>query len=532
MGDFTPPATTSRLQTTVTSAFAAAYARFAAHVAIESETGETLTYAELGDRARRIAGGLAALGVQKGDRVVIVTKNRPEAIVLDHASAAGGFGRVALSFRLHPREIADAALDCTAAVAFVEGDYEEAVAEAFAAAGVATRIIAIDESRTAAIGYADLLRSEPIVSPEVDPEDIAQLSYTSGTTGRPKGVILSHRSLMACARNLMVELDRLETSDVVLHVAPLTHLSGYLSVPLMMRGTRQIPVAAFDPVETLRLIEERGVTILPAVPTMLNLLLPALDAGDHDTSSLHTVVYGGSAIAPARLQKLGQHLGDVFLQVYGLTEVPFPLVSLSKEEHRFDPDQPPPARLAAAGRVTPFVQIRLVDDDGDDVAEGESGEIWVRADTMMSGYWGNPEGTSELLRPGGWAATGDVARIEDGYLYIVDRKKDMIVSGGFNIYPAEIESVLYGIEGVREVAVVGSPSVQWGETVKAFLSLHPGAEVTVAQVEDVCARLIAPYKRPRLVEIIDEIPKASTGKIQRRVLRDREWANAPRKIGE
>lgn len=523
----------SRVHTTLTSSYANAYERFANRPALELASGDDMSYAELGDRARRIAGGLAALGAHKGDRAIILTKNRPEALVIDHAFMAGGFVRVALSFRLHPREVVDIARDCEPAVAFVEREYERAIVEAFAAEAISTKVIAIDEPTATEFSLGGLLTSEPIAPAAVDPEDIAYISYTSGTTGKPKGVMHSHRAMVACARNLMVEMDRIETSDVVLHVAPLTHLSGYLSMPLMMRGAKHICAATFSPEETLKTIEAKRVTVLPAVPTMLNMLIPVLESGEYDTSSLHTVIYGGSAIAPARLQKLGSYLGDVFLQVYGLTEIPFPLVSLSKQDHRFDPTQPPPERLGAAGRVTPFIQIRLVDEDGNDVPQGELGEIWARGDTTMSGYWGNPEATKEMMREDSWASTGDIARFDDdGYLHIVDRKKDMIVSGGFNIYPAEIEAVIYTIDGIREVAVIGVPDQKWGETVKAVISLREGAELTVEEIDEVCKRLIGAYKRPRLFEIIDDIPKASTGKIQRRVLRDREWAGSARKVGE
>ncbi|MFG2657338.1 class I adenylate-forming enzyme family protein [Streptomyces sp. NPDC048425] len=526
-----------RVTATLTSAFAEVYRRFADRPAVIDEVGHKLTYGELGAQARRLAGGLAALGMAPGDRALIVLKNRTECLLIDHAVAAGGFVRVFPNYRLHAREIAQIAQDCTPVVAFVDADREVAVAEAFREAGVEVTVVAVDEPQGQVTErLAELLESDEIVSPPVDPEDLAWLPYTSGTTGEAKGVMLSHRSVMACARNLMVELDRIENDDVVLHVAPLSHLSGYLSVPYTLGGAQHVCVSKFDAVQTLRYIQEHGVTVLPMVPTMLNMLLPELESekekGRLRTEALHTVLYGGSAIAPARLARLGACLGEVFVQGYGLTEVPFPLASLSKHEHRFVPGEEPPARLGSAGRVNPFVEVRLRTPEGNDAAEGEVGEIQARGDTVMLGYWNRPDATKAVLLDDGWAATGDIGRMRDGYLHIVDRKKDMVVSGGFNIFPAEIEAAISALEGVAEVAVVGVPDTRWGESVKAVVVVRDGYQVTEDDIDAICRERIAAYKRPRSVDFVPELPKTGSGKIQRHVLRHRYWAGRTRNVGE
>jgi len=267
------------------------------------------------------------------------------------------------------------------------------------------------------------------------------------------------------------------------------------------------------------------------VPTMINLILPEAEARPADTSSLHTILYGGSAISPDRLARAIAVFGEVFVQAYGLTEVPFPLASLSKASHRFDPALPPPARLGSAGRVTPFVEVRIVDAEGTDVTPGEPGEIWARGDVMMSGYWERPDATAEAIDADGWGRTGDVGQLIDGYLHIVDRKKDMIVSGGFNIYPNEVERAIATVPGVREVAVVGAPDERWGEAVTAVVVIEDGAGVTEGDIEAACRDAIASYKKPRSVVFVDELPKTGSGKVLRRELRDQFWAGMSRKVG-
>jgi acyl-CoA synthetase (AMP-forming)/AMP-acid ligase II len=514
------------------TAFADCYEKFRSSPAVTGADGRTLTYGELGSQARRLAGGLARLGARPGDRVIMISANRAESFVVDHALAAGGFVRVALSIRLHPREVVQIARDCAAWVAVVDADREQGVAVAFAEAGMDIAVVALDEpAGPVTARYEELLSGEEIEPVPAGPDDLAWLPYTSGTTGEPKGVMLSHRNLLAYCRNLMAELPPIEPDDVVLHVAPLTHLSGYVSLPYQLRGARHVPMSSFEPGTALRAIAEHEVTVLPIVPTMLNMMLPELEGGEWLTQSLHTVVYAGSAIAPDRLARLVNCLGPVFVQGYGLTETPLPLTALSKRDHVFDPVAPLPARLGSAGRVSPFVQLRLRTADGRDADEGEEGEIQVRGDITMLGYWNRPAATAEVLLAGGWVATGDIGRFHDGYLHIVDRKKDMIVSGGFNVFPAEIENAISALDGVSEVAVIGIPDERWGETIKAVVAVREGHRVTPADIDRICRERIASYKRPRVVEFVDAIPKTGTGKIQRSELRRRHWADAGRRVG-
>ncbi len=524
---------TGTVTTTVTSLLARTYETYADATAIIAQDGRRSTYAELGSSARRLAGGLRELGLATGDRAMIMTKNRPESFVVDHALFAGGFIRVAVSYRLHPREIAKIAADCTPSAIFVDEERVSDVTDAFGEAGLDVAVVALDSgSDVATVDYASLLEAEEYLSANVEPEDIAWLPYTSGTTGEPKGVMLSHRSLIACIRNIMVEVPPIETTDVVLHVAPLTHLSGYLGLAYSVRGAAHVTEPQFEPAATVAAIRKHRVTVVPLVPTMINMLLPVVEVEDAGVDSVHTIVYGGSAIAPDRLVRAVKAFGNVFIQVYGLTETPLPLASLSKSAHEFDPAQPPPERLASAGCVTPFVELRLVKPDGADAEPGELGEIWVRTDTTMSGYWNRPAETSEMINEDGWAATGDVGELKDGYVHIVDRKKDMIVSGGFNIYPSEIENVISQLEAVREVAVIGVPHEKWGESVMAVVVVRDGLTVTEDEIVAICRDQIASYKRPQSVTFLDDLPKTGSGKVMRRELRDTFWAGRARRIGE
>jgi acyl-CoA synthetase (AMP-forming)/AMP-acid ligase II len=265
---------------------------------------------------------------------------------------------------------------------------------------------------------------------------------------------------------------------------------------------------------------------------MLNLMLPDAEASGRDFSSLRTILYGGSGIAPDRLGRAVKVFGDVFVQFFGLSETPMPLSALSQHDHRFDVREAPPPRLGSAGRVNPFVELRICDDGGAELPVGEVGEIVVRGDTVMSGYWGKPAETAAMIDADGWAATGDLGRFdEQGYLYIVDRKRDMIVTGGYNVYPAEVENAIAALEEVQEVAVVGVPDDRWGESVKAVVVPRPGMRLTETDIVECCTQRLAGYKKPRSVDFVDELPKTGSGKLMRRKVREPYWEGRERSVG-
>ena len=523
---------TERVTMTVSSLVARAYDTYRDSVALIEPDGRTTTYGELGAAARRLAGGLAGIGMQQGDRLLIAAANRSEYLIVDHALLSGGFVRVPLSYRLHAVEIAGVAADSGARVVVVEPGSAADIRTELDARGLDALVVSIDGPADGADHtLADLMVGPEAEPAEVETEDLVWLPYTSGTTGEPKGVMILQRGLIATIRNLMAELPVIDPSDVVLHIGPLSHLSGYLALVYSTRGAAQLMHRDFDVVETLTAIEKHRVTVMPSVPTIITMLLNEAETGAYDVSSLHTVLYGGSAIAPDRLARAITCFGSVFIQAYGLTEVPFPLASMSKKSHEFDPDGPVPARLASAGRVTPFIDLRIVDDEGRDVKPGEMGEIWARGDQLMAGYWNRPQATADVVKPGGYVATGDVARLVDGYLHIVDRKKDMIVSGGFNVFPSEVENVISAVPGVREVAVIGVPDPRWSEAVTAVVSREPDAGLTEDVIVAACKDAIAGYKCPKRIVFVDELPKNPSGKILRRELRATFWQGQDRQIG-
>lgn len=262
------------------------------------------------------------------------------------------------------------------------------------------------------------------------------------------------------------------------------------------------------------------------------MMLPVAESGRHDVSSVRSIVYGGSGIAPDRLARAIRVFGEVFVQFFGLSETPMPLSALSPRDHSFDTTGTVPPRLASAGRVNPFVELRICDDERRPLGVGEVGEIVVRGDVVMAGYWKQQEQTAQMIDAAGWAATGDLGRIdEDGYLFIVDRKRDMIVTGGYNFYPTEVENAIASLPDVYEVAVVGVPNERWGEAVAAVVVVRPGSVLDADSVVAACRECLADYKKPRTVEFVDELPKTGSGKIMRRAIRARYWEGRERSVG-
>ncbi|MET9262523.1 AMP-binding protein [Amycolatopsis sp. NPDC004079] len=511
---------------TVSSLLQRTYDVHSGQTALVHADGTETSFGRLRDLAAGLAGGLAGLGLGRGDRVLIAARNCAEYVVVDHALFWGGFVRVAVSFRLHAREIAEIAEDCAARVVVADADRVTELDAALRAAGVEAKVVSTRS-------VAELAEHDPVPPAPAEREDLAWMPYTSGTTGRPKGVMHTHRSLLATIRNMMVELPPITDRDTMLQIAPLSHLAGWYGLVYTVRGARQLFAAEFDAREAVEAIGKYRVTAMPIVPTILTMLTDELergDHGDHAVSSMRTIIYGGSAIAPAKLARAIAGFGDVFVQSYGLTELPMPVSSLSQEDHKFDPAEPAPERLASAGRVTPYIEVRIVGADGNDAPPGESGEIWIRGDMMMTGYWRQPEETAAFLRPDSWASSGDIGRMSDGYLYIVDRKRDLIVSGGFNVFPSEVEKVIGALPGVAETAVVGVPDPRWGESVLAVVVREPGSDLTEEQVLAACRESIAGYKKPRRVEFADALPKNSSGKLLRRELRAKYWAGQTRLV--
>ena len=484
--------------------------------------GDRVTsFRELDRRANRFARGMAERGLGAGDRVALLLGNRLEWFDATFGLLKQGLVRSYVNPRSAPPEIAYQLEDSGASLLVVSEDLAPLVSAVTLPAGV--------ELMVTGAGYEDWLgRFDPSADLLVGgDDDLAALMYTSGTTGRPKGAMQTHRNWLASTQAQLLELD-LRRDDVLLHVGPMSHASGGTVYPLLFRGGLQVVHRGFDPVAMLEAIPRHQVTLLMMVPTMLYFLLDVLDAHPLELSSLRTIMYGGSPMAPERLERCLAKLGPVFVQSYGQTEALGGETFLHKDQHT--PGNP---RLLSAGRPTLHVEMKVVDDEGREVAPGELGEVLVRGPHVMAGYWNRPEATAEVLDVEGWFHSSDVGRFDDeGYLFIVDRKADMIVSGGFNVYPREVEDVLLERPEVLEAAVIAVPDERFGESVKAVVRLRDGAAIDPETLRSHCRDRLAGFKVPRSIDIVSaEIPKNPNGKPLRRLVREPFWVGRDRRVG-
>ncbi|HCE60774.1 MAG TPA: long-chain-fatty-acid--CoA ligase [Janibacter terrae] len=474
-------------------------------VAIKLDDAE-LTWAQLHGLAAQTAGALRAAGLEPGDRVSLILPNVPAFPVLFYGTLLAGGIVVPMNPLLKAQEIEYFYTDSGAKFSFVWGDF---AAEAQAGAeGTSTRVIA---SGPVGPSEEDLPAGEPIATPvERAGDDTAVILYTSGTTGRPKGAELTHDNLDLNAKRSAEDIIGIRPDDVIMGCLPLFHVFG-LTCGLnaaVRQGATLTLIPRFDPGKALEVIARDQVTIFEGVPTMYGAMLHHPAVQDTDKSSLRTCVSGGSSLPGETLREFEETFGVQLLEGYGLSETS-PVASFNMLDQ--------PTKPGTIGRAIPGCEMKLVGTDGQDVGPGEGvGEIAIRGDNIMKGYWGKPEATAEAI-PDGWFRSGDIASVdEDGYYTIVDRKKDLIIRGGMNIYPREVEEVLYTHPDVLECAVVGVPHPELGEDVGAAVSLREGATGDTEEIKQYVKDRIAAYKYPRTIWILDELPKGPTGKILKR----------------
>lgn len=522
---------------TLRQLFRDVHQKYATHEAVQDEQ-ELLTYELLGRSAEQIARRMRAEGLELKDRVLMVLDNRAQFMQLEQASAIGGFIRVAISPRLHPAEVQKIAEDAQPSLAFIQAEWLTQAGDDWVTV-LPCPVIAMGNDTTAhpvpqVTTWADFLIGEEADDPlpELEPDDPAWFLYTSGTTGNPKGVIHTHKTVTEMVGLQLKVLKNLDPSDVAIHTAPLPHMSGAVALAVTAVGGKNVLLSKFDPAKLLTAVEQHKASVLPLVPTQIRLLTEHLRTHSYELSSLKLLPYAGSAIAPSDLAIAHDHLGKSLIQFYGASEVPQPITALQPEDHTADVNEFGMPRLASAGRPAPGVEVQIHDDRGQPLPPGEIGEVAVKSPDQTVGYWKLPEATQQLFDAHGFCRTGDLGKVDSsGYLYLVDRKKDMIVSGGFNIYPREVENALAEMPEVAEVAVVSSPSERWGEEVVAVVVLQPGTEMDLTQVQDFCRQRLASYKIPRRLTVVEELPKGSTGKISKRELSDQFWGEALRRVG-
>jgi len=465
----------------------------------------SVSYAQLAAMAAQVAGGLQASGVRPGDRVAIILPNVPAFPVTFFGALMAGCTVVPMNPLLKAGEIDYFFTDSGATHAFVWPDF---VGEATkGAVGSGTRIV-----ECGPLGPAEgaLAQGTPLAAPvERDDADTAVILYTSGTTGRPKGAELTHRNIHLNALRSATVIQELRADDVVMGCLPLFHVFG-LTVGLnasVIAGSTLALIPRFDPATAIGVIGTERVSIMQGVPTMYAAILNHPAAADLDASSLRTCVSGGSAMPLEVMRGFEERFGTVILEGYGLSETS-PVASFNMLDRERKP--------GTIGVAIPGCEMRCVDLEGVEVPVGEVGEIAIRGDNVMKGYWNKPEATAEAI-PDGWFRTGDLATMdEEGYFTIVDRKKDMIIRGGMNVYPREVEEVIYTHPDVLEVAVVGVPDDLLGENVAAAVALRAGSTATADDIVAYTKERIAAYKYPRHVWVVPELPKGPTGKILRR----------------
>jgi acyl-CoA synthetase (AMP-forming)/AMP-acid ligase II len=460
------------------------------------------TWAELADRARRLAASIRSSHLA-GARIALASENRPELVELMFAVWAAECVVVPINYKLHPQEMVQIIDDAGAAMVFASPRISKAL----------TPVTAVPVEVVSAASYEERLAVAPGCVPrDTDPASLAWLFYTSGTTGRSKGAMLSHRNLMAMTVSHLADFDSPDANCSLVHGAPMSHGSGLYIAPYVLRGARQVvpESAAFEPDEFLDLCEQHPGCSAFLAPTMVARLV---DTGRDVPRNLRTVVYGGGPMYVDSLKKAMAAFGPIFVQLYGQGEAPMTITGLRRADHLGADD----ATLGSVGYARSGVDVAVIDAEGAPAGVDEIGEIVCRGDVVMSGYWNNPDATASTLVDG-WLRTGDMGSFDArGFLTLRDRSKDVVISGGSNIYPREVEEVLIAHPDVSEAAVVGTPDEEWGEVVVAFI-------VGSAAEADLDAHLlerIARFKRPKRYVYVDELPKNSYGKVLKRELRDR-----------
>jgi acyl-CoA synthetase (AMP-forming)/AMP-acid ligase II len=474
--------------------------------------GETI------DRVARLAGALRGAGVRDGDRVGIYALNsdRYHEVLFGVPWAGGVVNPV--NVRWSVAEVAYSLVDCQTSVLFVDDAFAGTVDELRALAPDVHTVIFCGDGELPAglVSYEDLVAgAAPVADAERGGDDLYGIFYTGGTTGQPKGVMLSHRACLTSAMGSLVSTDILSRGGVLLHVAPMYHLADIAAWNIgNLTGSTHVMVPSFTPAATIAAITHHQVTDALLVPTMIQMLVDAPDLAGADLSSIRRIMYGASTISESVLGRARAALPNArFTQAYGMTELA-PIATLLTAEDHDDP-----SLMRSCGRAAAHAEVRIVSEDDLEVSRGEVGEIAVRGDHVMSGYWNKPDDTKHALR-GGWMHTGDAGYMDArGFVFIVDRIKDMVITGGENVYSVEVENAIAKHPAVAQVAVVGVPDDRWGERVHAVVVAHPGQGLELGELQDLCRKHIAGYKLPRSLEVVDVLPISGAGKVLKRELR-------------
>nr|WP_106779906.1 AMP-binding protein [Lysinibacillus timonensis] len=456
------------------------------------------TYDELIQRAYALASYFQSIGLKKGDRLGILMSNRSEHIELDVAVSFVGLIKVPLNYRLHPEEHEYQIKDSGMVLLIGEADLIQKLK-----VELPSIIVGNDYENIIKKFYGQTFENE------VSEDDLMAIMYTSGTTGNPKGVMLTHRNMVSGALSLAIACE-VDYKDTIGHVAPLTHGANFLSHVAWLYGLTQVVYDKFEPHQFIHHLEEDQISIIFLVPTMVNLMVQHEQFDSEKLKTIKSINMAGSPIAAAKLQEAIDKIGTKFVETYGQVEAPMCISIMPRGDLQ--------NRLDSCGRIGPFVDVKIIDDEGNALPFGEVGEIVAKGPLVMKGYWNNEKATTDTLKDG-WLYTGDLGRLdENGYLYIVDRKKEVIISGGVNIYPREVEEVLNKHPYVKETCVIGVPDEKWGESVVAYIVPNGRGLIQSEELIELCKNHLASFKKPKEIYIVESLPKSSYGKILKREL--------------
>ena len=477
---------------------------------------DSLTYGQLAQRSSSLAGALVRqLGTPAGQRVMVVMENRIAFFETLFACWIAGMCPVPVNAKLHPKEVRHMVVDCQASLVFCSAQLHPGLSDTLSTLPQPAWLVSVDSG-----WYADALKSDPVDCIPMRGDDIAWIFYTSGTTGVPKGAMLSHLNLLCMSLQYGADIDCVQAGDTQLHVAPLSHGAGMYSLPHLFNGGHQVIEQAFTPDVVFEALQRYPRVSFFAAPTMLSRMVAASAGVARAAGHLHTITYGGGPMYVSDLLRSLELFGPHLVQIYGQGESPMTITALSRQDHQGEQDPAHLARLASCGTARTGVEVRVVDDQGRDMPLGEAGEVVTRSATRMLGYWNHPQATASTLRDG-WLWTGDIGSLDAlGYLTLRDRSKDLIIRGGSNIYPREIEEVLLFHPAVAEVSVIGARSDDLGEEPVAFVVLRHGMQATAQDLDALCLDNLARFKRPRDYVFTSELPKNNYGKILKTVLRE------------
>ena len=490
---------------------------WASRPAIACGTQTVHTYEQFGTNVRRLAWAMIhTLGLKPGERVGIAMKNCTNYSIVLFAAWHAGLIAVPMNAKLHPREFKFILENSRARMCFVTSDLEKSIQEASKENAELT-ILNTDSAE-----YGKLQKFEEIKMAETKPDDIAWLFYTSGTTGRPKGAMLTHRNLLMMTISYFGDVVPVDEHDSLLHAAPMSHGSGLYILPYVAKGALQIiPISGGFDVDEIAdlLLRHKNVNAFFA-PTMVTRLINSKKIAEGDTRNLKTIIYGGGPMYVDDCQRALDILGPKLVQIYGQGESPMTITALSRETHTATDDPRYIHKIGSVGTARSDLEICIVDENNEMLTNGNVGEVCVRGDVVMVGYWKNDEATQKTLR-GGWLHTGDMGEIdEEGFLTLKDRSKDVIISGGSNIYPREVEEVILKHANVTEVSIIGRPNPEWGEEVVAFVVCTDDITVTEIELDELCIANIARFKRPKEYRFLNELPKNNYGKVLKTQLRE------------